>query len=109
MDDKMRERAKALRKNMTFAERRLWTRLRRRQLGCHFRRQCPIGGHVVDFACLEHRVVIEIDGPCHRESRDPDARREAALAEKGFTILRFAHYEVYEQIGNVVERIRQAL
>ena len=57
------EMARTLRKNETIAERRLWKELRQlRTQGYHFRRQCPIEGFIVDFACLSHRVIIEVDG-----------------------------------------------
>ncbi|MFT4249219.1 MAG: endonuclease domain-containing protein [Pseudomonas sp.] len=81
--------ARALRGRMTDAEHRLWYRLRDRRLfGCKFRRQCPIGPYVVDFACLERHLVIELDGSQHLGSR-ADSRRDAFLADKGFAVLRF--------------------
>ena len=62
----MRATARRLRNNPTDAERVLWRHLRRRQLaGNKFRRQQPLGGYVVDFVCLEKRLVIEVDGGQH--------------------------------------------
>src|SRR5215468_1460399 len=62
--------ARGLRKKLTDAERRLWSRLRLRQLnGLKFRRQAPIGPYVVDFLCLERRLVIEVDGGQHAVMR----------------------------------------
>jgi BirA family biotin operon repressor/biotin-[acetyl-CoA-carboxylase] ligase len=58
-------RAQELRRNMTDCERRLWRRLRDRELGFKFRRQMPIGGYIADFACPAARIVIELDGGQH--------------------------------------------
>ena len=56
-------RARALRKNLTEAERSLWRELRFRQIGGYkFRRQQPLGGYIVDFVCLEKRLIVEVDG-----------------------------------------------
>jgi very-short-patch-repair endonuclease len=66
----------------------LWELLRDRRLdGMKFRRQVPIGPFVVDFACLEHRLIVEADGPLH----DPikDAERDAWLVGQGFQVVRF--------------------
>jgi very-short-patch-repair endonuclease len=54
--------AKRLRKSMTEAEKKLWYKIRKKQLGVKFRRQQPIGGYVVDFVCFDKKVIIEIDG-----------------------------------------------
>ena len=64
---RQRTNAKAMRKVMTDAERRLWNQLRaHRVMGLGFRRQVPVGKYVADFACSEHRLVVEIDGSHHR-------------------------------------------
>ena len=81
--------ARALRKAMTEAETLLWHHLRRRQLGgFRFRKQHPIGAYVVDFACVEQKLVVELDGSQHLDSRH-DAARDASLREHGFRVLRF--------------------
>ena len=61
-DSKTRDRARILRLRMTDAERILWYRLRREQLGCRFHRQFPIGPFIADVGCLRPRIVVEIDG-----------------------------------------------
>src|SRR5580704_9047029 len=67
--------ARRLRKESTFAERRLWRQLRARSLsGFKFVRQEPIGPYIVDFACREKRLVIEIDGGQHADNRGDAAR-----------------------------------
>jgi very-short-patch-repair endonuclease len=64
-------RARYLRNNMTETERRVWSRLRNRQVdGYKFRRQVPVGPYFVDFLCRSDRIAIEIDGPLHEEESD---------------------------------------
>ena len=73
-------RARELRKNSTDAEKTLWSHLRQRLLGGYrFRRQHPIGIYIVDFVCLERRLVIELDGGQHLESVSHDAARTSDL------------------------------
>src|SRR5580693_4147678 len=60
------DRARALRLNMSEAEKNLWFRLRSRKVaGYRFRRQVPIGGYIADFVCLSARLIIEVDGRPH--------------------------------------------
>jgi very-short-patch-repair endonuclease len=100
--------ARRLRTAMTDAERRLWLVLRRRQLGgLHFRRQCPLGLFVVDFACLARRLVVEVDGGQHCDSQ-VDARRDAWLRRQGFRVLRFWNHEVMGNLDGVYEVIAAA-
>ena len=105
-----RERARQLRKNMTDAERALWARLRRRQvLGHKFRRQHPLGPYVVDFVCIQRKLVVEVDGGQHAEHRRDDDRRSARLADQGFAVLRFWNHEVLTDTDAVVRAIADAL
>jgi very-short-patch-repair endonuclease len=102
--------ARDLRNNATQAERRLWSRLRRRQLnGFKFRRQHTIGRYVCDFVCLEAAVVVEIDGSQHAMDAPYDARRDAFLRSNGFRVLRFWNGAVLSEIDSVVETILEAL
>jgi very-short-patch-repair endonuclease len=102
--------ARALRKNPTEAERRLWSRLRGRQLeGWRFRRQAPLGPYVVDFACLAARLVIEVDGGQHSWRAERDAARSSWLETNGFQVLRFWNNEVLASTDGVLETIRRAL
>ena len=94
--------AQHLRKSMTDAERKLWRRLRGRQLGVKFRRQHPFESYILDFVCLEHRLVIEVDGSQHADAAVQDATRTAALEEAGFRVLRFWNNEVLAQTDAVV-------
>lgn len=103
------QRARDLRANMTDAERRLWQGLRGRQLGGYkFRRQIPIGPYIVDFACLEARLVIEVDGGQHLGSAE-DQARDAWLMSEGYRVFRFWNHEVLLQTTDVLERIWNAL
>jgi len=96
-----RNRARELRKDMTPAERRLWTILQRRQLeGFHFRRQCPIGPYIADFACLEAKLLIEVDGGQHMDAV-ADVRRDTFLSREGFRVLRFWNNEVMTNLEGV--------
>jgi very-short-patch-repair endonuclease len=102
--------ARQLRTAMTDAERRLWQSLRLRQFsGYKFRRQHPLGHYVVDFACLEVKLVIEVDGGQHGERQDYDASRTEWLRKKGFRVVRFWNHEVMNDIEAVQAVIWKAL
>jgi very-short-patch-repair endonuclease len=89
--------AKALRRNLTEAEQRLWYHLRaHRFMGYKFKRQKPIGRYIVDFACLEHRLIIELDGGQHSEQAVYDQQRDTWLRSQGYTILRFWNNDVMQ-------------
>ncbi|MDK9702216.1 MAG: endonuclease domain-containing protein [Sulfuritalea sp.] len=98
-----------LRNNMTDAEARLWQRLRGRQIaGCKFRRQHPFLDYVLDFVCLEKRLIVEVDGGQHLDS-ERDQVRDKHLQEAGFAILRFWNNQVLQEMDAVVEVIWNAL
>ena len=100
--------ARHLRRNMTDAEGEIWHHLRNRALmGCKFRRQCPIGPYIVDFACPARMVVVELDGGQHGAVRD--AVRDRFLGQQGFTVLRFWNNEVFERQEEVLAMIFDAL
>jgi very-short-patch-repair endonuclease len=102
-------RAKQLRHHQTNAETVLWHRLRAGRLaGYRFRRQHPIGPYVVDFVCLEAKLVIEVDGPTH-DDRQRDQRRDRDLASRGYSTLRFWNNDLYENIDGVIEMILNQL
>ena len=98
-----------LRNNMTDAEIHLWQRLRGRQLaGCKFRRQHPFLNYVLDFVCLEMRLVVEVDGGQHLDD-EGDKERDKCLQEAGFLVLRFWNNEVLRDIDTVAAVIWSAL
>ncbi len=104
------QRARALRKNPTEAERALWKHLRMRQLEGHkFRRQQPLGRYIVDFVCLEKKLIVEVDGGQHSELVVSDSTRTAWLEAQGFRVLRFWNHDVLRDIEVVKEVIRGAL
>jgi len=103
-------RARQLRNNPTDAERLLWQHLRLRQVGGHkFRRQQPLGPYIVDFVCLEKRLVLEVDGGQHGEQIAYDTERSAWLEARGFRVVRFWDHEILREIGAVKEVIWKAL
>jgi very-short-patch-repair endonuclease len=105
----MQERAQQLRRRMTGLERKLWQRLRRKQVnGLRFRRQHPIDRFIVDFYCPEHRLVIEIDGAVHTTQVEYDEVRTEWLEARGYRVLRFTNQEVRHRLDNVLEAIRVA-
>jgi len=105
----VQERARQLRCQMTEAERRLWRHLRRKKLdGLRFRRQHPLDRFIVDFYCVEHRLVIEVDGAIHTAQAEYDKARAEWLEARGYRILRFTDQEVHCQLHNVLEAIRVA-
>jgi very-short-patch-repair endonuclease len=104
--------ARALRRKMTIAEEILWRSLRNSLFdGLKFRRQVPIGKYVVDFLCIEHSLIVELDGPPHdrEEQRLHDAARDAWLHARGYRVLRFDNDLVIGG-GNIpLDRIREAI
>jgi very-short-patch-repair endonuclease len=106
----LRQKAKALRKNMTEAEKKLWTELRRRRLlDCKFRRQQPLGEYIVDFVCLSERLIVEVDGGQHARDIAYDKGRDRWLIAQGFTVLRFWNNEIFDNIAGVMYRISDEL
>jgi very-short-patch-repair endonuclease len=99
-----------LRNNPTDAERLLWSQLRLWQLDGHkFRRQQPLGPYIVDFVCLEKRVVVEVDGGQHAQDASLDAKRDRWLRDEGFVVLRFWNNDVLKNIDSVKEQVYKTL
>lgn len=102
--------ARQLRTNSTDAEKRLWSRLRRKQIDQHrFRRQVPLGPYVADFVCFDVRLVVEVDGGQHSENAHADSTRTAWLESQGFRVIRFWNNDVLANLDGVVQSIRSAL
>ncbi len=98
-----------MRRQMTDAEWALWEALRDRRLeGFKFRRQMPLHGFILDFVCLEARLIVEVDGAQHAESQG-DQKRDAALAKQGFMTMRFWNDEVLQNADGVCLAILQEL
>ncbi|OIQ92402.1 hypothetical protein GALL_256230 [mine drainage metagenome] len=95
---------------MTNAETHLWQHLRARQiLGFKFRRQHPAGKYILDFACIDAKLAIEIDGGQHNELHMQDNLRTAWLESQGWKVLRFWNNEVLQNTEGVLEKIYNTL
>ncbi len=89
---------------MTETERRVWSRLRNRQVGGYkFRRQVPVGPYFVDFLCMPARLAVEVDGPLHDD--DSDQRKSDWLEAKGYRVLRIPVSDVDESLDDVIHGI----
>ncbi len=101
-----------LRKTMTDAERKLWSRIRGKQLkNLQFYRQKPIGNYIVDFYCPKAKVVVELDGGQHytEEGKEKDIIRDEYLADEGLQVLRFSDRDVLAKIDSVLEKMWSCL
>ncbi|MDD4928069.1 MAG: endonuclease domain-containing protein [Gallionella sp.] len=102
--------ARELRKSMTDAERKLWRGLRLRQMNGHkFRRQFPLGCYIVDFVCLEARLIVEVDGGQHADEEYGDVKRDAWLTAQNFRVLRYWNNQVLNEVDEVLADILRAL
>jgi very-short-patch-repair endonuclease len=102
--------ARMLRRNQTDAERLLWQRLRNRQLlGVKFRRQMPIGGYVADFASVEIKLIIDLDGSQHIDNQNADEFRTGFLQREGYKVVRFWNNDVLSRTDAVLETIVQTV
>jgi very-short-patch-repair endonuclease len=103
------QRARRLRRDSTDAELKLWYQLRSRSItGFKFVRQEPIGLYIVDFACRERRLIVELDGGQHAESKS-DVVRDQWLADHGYRVLRFWNNDVMANTDGVLPTIATAL
>jgi very-short-patch-repair endonuclease len=98
--------SRALRRDFTDAERKLWWLLRNREFaGAKFRRQYPIAGFIDDFCCFESQLVFELDGGQHAERREADQQRTKLLEREGYRIFRFWNEQVLKEPDEVMEQI----
>ena len=95
----------------TDAEKVLWEHLRAKQLSVKFNRQHIIGDYIVDFVCIEKKIVIEVDGGYHSEYEqiDKDENRTQRLNDWGFSVIRFKNEEILGDISNVLNKIKSRL
>jgi very-short-patch-repair endonuclease len=102
--------ARALRRQMTEAEKVMWSTLRDRRLdGVKFKRQKPIAGYIVDFVALDLKLIVEIDGGQHAERVSEDASRTKVLEESGYHVIRFWNHDVLGNTDGVLESLIQEL
>jgi very-short-patch-repair endonuclease len=103
-------RARALRRQGNRVEDILWKHLRgRRLMGYKFRRQVVVEPYIVDFMCVEAKLIIEADGGQHSNQVTYDDRRTASLEKNGYQVIRFWNHEILEHLEIVLEQIRSAL
>jgi very-short-patch-repair endonuclease len=112
-DKSLQHFAKDLRNAMTKAEACLWKyALRARKMkGYSFRRQRPILNYIADFACLELKLVIEVDGYTHsiEDTIRKDHSKQKVLEEAGFSVLRFSDSDVLKDMRNVILKIESRI
>jgi very-short-patch-repair endonuclease len=90
----------------------LWERLRERQISGHrFKRHYPIAGHIVDFACVPHRLVVELENSAHRhpDEIERDRQRTMALIQQGWTVIRLADADIADRLEQVITTITRHL
>jgi leucyl-tRNA synthetase len=104
--DVLKKYARENRQPQTEAEDKLWQLVRNNQLDVKFRRQHPIGTYIADFICLEKKLIIEIDGAIHSETKERDDNRTAVLNQLGFHVIRFTNNEIENNIDAVIVSIK---
>jgi very-short-patch-repair endonuclease len=107
-DRSLRDRSRQLRNDLTPAEQFLWSKMKRKQLGCWFYRQKPVGIYIADFYCPSAKLVIETDGGQHMHGKilEYDKARNEYISGIGLRILRFTNRQVLTNIGEVIKRIK---
>lgn len=102
-----RKLAAKLRREMSPAERRLWSHLRGDPEGLHFRRQHGLGPYVLDFYCARARLAIEVDGAGHGHGDQAvhDARRDAWLEGHGIATLRIPAHTLLHDLAGAVRHV----
>ncbi|MBB4141574.1 endonuclease domain-containing protein [Rhizobium rhizoryzae] len=107
-----RQNARRMRRALTEPELKFWNAVRaHRLMGLSFRRQMPIGGYIADFACAEHRLIIEIDGATHSLDKqiERDYHRDAALIALGWRVIRLTNDEVLNRMDDVCTHILKVI
>ncbi len=103
------ERAKAMRANPTEAEAILWENLRGKKVNAKFRQQHLIDDFIVDFVCLDKKLIVEVDGRIHDSQIDADAKRTERLELDNYKVIRFTNEEVIGNIDGVLNKITTEL
>ncbi|MBP2275711.1 MULTISPECIES: endonuclease domain-containing protein [Sphingomonas] len=105
-----RTKARALRGNATAAEVRLWRAISARKLeGVRFNRQVPIGPFICDFVARSLKLIIEVDGDTHGETREQDEERTRYLQSEGYQVIRFWNNDVLGNLDGVVAEIARVV
>jgi very-short-patch-repair endonuclease len=98
-----------LRKELTPAEWKLWSRIRNDQLGITFRRQHAVGNYIPDFCSPKAKLIIELDGSQHLEQQEYDEQRTNYLEKQGYRVIRFWNNQVMNDLENVIRAIMHAI
>ena len=101
--------ARQFRRELTPAEQRLWTALRRRQTGHSFRRQHAIDHFIADFYCPAAHLIVEVDGVVHDSQAERDEARTQWLEARGYRVMRFSNADVLDRIDAVVLEIKRVI
>jgi very-short-patch-repair endonuclease len=100
---RIRDHALNMRREATEAETAIWRMLRdRRFSSVKFRRQVPFQNYILDFVCFDRKLIIEIDGSQHLDSKR-DGQRDAPLAKEGFQVIRYWNNDVLQRRDSVLE------
>ena len=113
--NKITERTRQLRKNMTEAEGIFWNEIRYRKLGTTFYRQKPLRFNlknricyfIADFLCNEHKIVIEIDGKIHDSQQEYDEARTYIINELGYKVIRFTNHQIFSDIATCIAQVKK--
>jgi 5-methyltetrahydrofolate--homocysteine methyltransferase len=97
---------RVLRKQQTPAEAKLWEALRNRKLnGMKWRRQANIDIFIADFLCVQHRLIVEVDGEIHDDQKERDCLRTKIIGDHNYKIIRFKNEEILQRLPDVLQRI----
>lgn len=108
--EQKKELAKWMKRYPTPAESMLWFQIKKGRIGgANFGRQVRFCGYILDFACHEHRLCIEVDGGVHNARKDYDDKRDFTLFQQGWRTLRFKNEEVFKAMPWVISRISEVL
>ncbi|UXE68567.1 MAG: leucine--tRNA ligase [Chryseotalea sp. WA131a] len=105
----IKEYARENRKEPTEAEDKFWQAVRNNGLGVKFRRQHAIGSFIVDFVCIDKKLVVELDGPIHNKQKREDEERTKFIEGEGFRVIRFANEQVLNSLSEVLQRVKSEL
>ena len=105
-----RSRAREMRHAPAVTEKHFWNEIRDRKLGGHkFRRQYLIGPYIVDYICLEKKLIVELDGVLHANRADYDNQRDAFLREQGYRVVRFRNDDLLDDMSGTLAFILREL
>jgi len=100
------KKATQLRRNMTWPEKMLWSRLRDKQIGVNCYAQRVVLGYILDIWIPSAGMCVEIDGASHLARKAYDANRDSVLGQRGIITMRFKNEEVMKNLNAVVALIK---